>query len=132
MAALSLDFGIYEAALSTTMKRSEILANNIANADTPGYKARDINFGEVMRSFGGPETSIKMRSTSAGHRSGLMNASAMEGLQYRAPTQASVDGNTVDSDRENAEYAKNALMYNASFNFLNGKIKGMIGAIRGE
>ena len=132
MSALSIDFGIYETALNTAMKRSELLANIIANADTPGYKARDIDFGEVMRGFENTNASIGMRSTNSGHRAGLVETSGMEGLKYRNPSQPSVDGNTVDGDRENAEFARNALLYNASFDFLNGKIKGIIGALRGE
>ncbi|MBL4865104.1 MAG: flagellar basal body rod protein FlgB [Pseudomonadales bacterium] len=132
MSALSLDFGLYEVALNTTIKRSELLANNIANADTPGYKARDIDFAEVMRGYNNPGSSVRMAATSTLHRSGLVESSAMEGLKYRTSAQPSIDGNTVDADKENAEYARNTLLYNASFHFLNGKIKGLIGAIRGE
>ena len=132
MPALSLNFGIYEAALNTSIKRSELLANNIANADTPGYKARDLDFAEVMRGYSNPNSSVRMTTSQSHHRSGLIESTGMEGLKYRSSSQASVDGNTVDADRENSEHAKNTLLYNASFQFLNGRIKGMLGAIKGE
>ena len=134
--------GIHEQALLLRGKRTEILASNIANVDTPGYKARDLDFAAVLarrieleKGFGqgfrqgfdkGLETSDPM------HLRGFTETAGINEVSYRVSTQPSADGNTVDEQLENAMFARNALEHQASFEFLNRKFKGLIKAIRGE
>ena len=134
--AISLDsaMGIHEQALHARVKRAEVLANNLANADTPGFKARDIDFSSMMeqarQSLGG----VSMEKTHERHMDtssdGPMGQSSE--LLYRVPHQPSVDGNTVDAQQEQARFMRNAMDYQASFEFLNGKINGLKKAISGQ
>jgi len=125
--------GIHEQALNVRVKRAEVLANNLANADTPGFKARDLDFKAALNSSlnqsGGSE-SMAIAKTNSKHLS--TNNESAESLLYRNPTQPSIDGNTVDTQQEMAAYMKNAMDYQASFQFLNSKFKGLTSAIRGE
>lgn len=125
--------GIHEQALNVRVKRAEVLANNLANADTPGFKARDIDFKAALNSSiqqsSGAET-MAMAKTNTKHLS--TNGESAELLLYRNPTQPSIDGNTVDTQQEMAAYMKNAMDYQASFQFLNSKFKGLTRAIKGE
>lgn len=125
--------GIHEQALNVRVKRAEVLANNLANADTPGFKARDLDFKAVLNSNlnqPGEAAQMSVAKTNSKH---LSTASAsIESLLYRNPTQPSIDGNTVDTQQEMAAYMKNAMDYQASFQFLNGKFKSITNAIRGE
>ncbi|HVL01175.1 MAG TPA: flagellar basal body rod protein FlgB [Dongiaceae bacterium] len=133
--AISIDkqLGIHQYALQLRSERAGILANNLANADTPGYKARDMDFGEVLKSQMGESTSlIPVQTTSAGHQQTLLQADTVNGLKYRLPSQPSIDGNTVDSEKEKSEFAQNTMEYQAAFEFLNGKIKSLLTAIKGE
>ncbi len=122
--------GVHPAAMQLRATRAEILANNLANADTTGYKARDIKFQAVLDGEVASQRSLGMSRTHSGHIAA--QGSADEDLLYRNPIQPSIDGNTVDSQMEQAIYSRNALNYNASFEFLSSKFKGMKGAIRGE
>tara|TARA_R110001592_G_scaffold83774_1_gene248088 strand:- start:5965 stop:6453 length:489 start_codon:yes stop_codon:yes gene_type:complete len=126
--------GIHENALELRTKRAEVLANNIANADTPGFKARDIDFQALLKEQTqgkGSEQSLKMTTTNGKHLPvNSMGDSA--NLLYRTPSQPSLDGNTVDTQVEKAEFMKNTLQYQSSFQFLNSRFKGMTNAIRGE
>jgi len=110
-------------------ERSSLLAANIANADTPGFKARDIDFRSVLAKAGGEK--MLMKTTHANHLGGSSAASGAD-LLYRIPTQPSVDGNTVDSQVEQAEFAQNAVRYQSTLTFLNGKFKGLKLAIKGD
>jgi len=140
MAAISFNnaLGVHDEAMQLRAKRAEVLANNLANSDTPGFKARDFDFQSALddaveQSKTGTSqatTSLPMERTSSGHIAG--SGSIDESLMYRNPYQPSIDGNSVDSQLESALYAKNSLDYNASFEFLNSKFKGLKGAIRGE
>jgi len=121
--------GIHTQALSLRSRSAEMLASNIANADTPGFKARDIDFKSVLEAAGSQNTSL--RTTHANHistNSSVKNAEAL----YRVPNQASLDGNTVDSQLEKGAFAENALRYQASLSFVDGKLKGIMSALRGE
>lgn len=120
--------GIHDNAMQLRAKRAEVLANNLANADTPGFKARDFDFQKILREQA-PSESLAMKATNAGH---LVGASSSNDLKYRTPSQPSIDGNTVDTQIEQALFARNSLDYNASFEFLSGKFKGLKGALRGE
>ena len=125
--------GIHEHALQLRGLRSEILANNIANSDTPGFKARDMDFISILQGkMRAQETTMKMFTTNSRHIGGSAGYVADNVLMYRIPLQPSVDGNTVDEQIENAAFARNALQHQASFQFLNGRFTGMIKALRGE
>lgn len=121
-------FGIHEQALKARTQRAEIIANNLANADTPHYKARDIDFKQMLQQ----ERQMGLRTTRNGHISigGYVNGAT--NALYRVPTQASLDGNTVESEQEMARFAKNNMDFQASFTFMNSKIRGLMNAIRGE
>jgi len=126
--------GIFDDALAMHSHRSEILANNIVNADTPNYQARDVDFEDVLASMVGRSDNLTMTATNVRHvRTGgdVSNVTASE-LKYRMPLQPSIDGNTVDLQIEQAEFAKNALRFQASYTFLNSKLRGLTSAIRGE
>lgn len=122
--------GIHSSALQLRAARAEILANNLANSDTPGFKARDINFQAVLAGEVSARNSVAMQRTHTGHLIGRSQRD--DELLYRNPIQPSIDGNTVDSQMEQALFSRNSMNYNASFEFLSGKFKGMKGAIRGE
>jgi len=115
-------------ALSLGSRRMQLLAANVANADTPNYKARDIDFTEAMRSAGDQE--VRMRVTDAKHIPGNVPAGAAE-AKYRIPDQPSMDGNTVDAQRESAAIAETAVRYQATLTFLNQRIRGLRQAITG-
>jgi len=137
--AISFDkaLGIHQQALQLRVDRAEVLANNLANADTPGYKARDLDFQAILGqqiAGQGQGQSLAMQTTNGKHlplssEAGML---ASDALMYRTPSQPSIDGNTVDSQEELAEFMKNAMDYQASFRFLNGRFKGMLSAIKGE
>jgi len=122
--------GIHPQALALREKRGEILASNLANADTPDYKARDLDFKTVFQQTLAGKSSELNRSQQ-GHlasRNSVLGAD----LLYRNPQQASLDGNTVETHIEQAKYAENAVQYQASLQFINGKFSGLMSAIRGE
>ncbi len=122
--------GLHAQALQLHSRRAEVIAANIANADTPGYKAQDFDFREVLKSE--MSGSTRMATTHSKHiqiDQGLVPSSQMN---YRVPTQASLDGNTVDSQLEHTAYAENALEYQASLRFLSGTISTLRKAITGQ
>lgn len=124
--------GIHPDALALRARRTEVLANNLANADTPNFKARDIDFKSVLAAQTQQgEGAGRLRTTHANHLDTTpMTAEAQ--LKYRNPTLPSLDGNTVDGHVEQAEFANNQLNFMASLRFLDGKFKGMLSAIKGE
>ena len=114
-------------------KRSSMLASNLANADTPGYKARDIDFGQLLSQVEKQtQPGRVVMATTHGHHLGSARTDLGAELMYRNPLHASLDGNTVDTHVEQAEFAENAMMFQASFNFLNSKVKGLMKALKGE
>lgn len=126
--------GIHEKALGFRSQRAEVLANNMANADTPNYKARDLDFASVLA-----EQSAKAQRGTAGlNRTDVRHivadgvAMGDASLAYRIPFHASLDQNTVDLQIEQASYAENAVNFQASFTFLNSKFKGLVSALRGD
>lgn len=121
---IGAEFAVSEKVLALRGYRQQLLASNIANADTPNFKALDINFAKTLEMAGGG--SLSMAKTSARHLdagSGLGLANVKP--QYRNAVQPSVDGNTVDANIEQAQFAENALHYTTTLQFLNDKIKGM-------
>lgn len=124
--------GIHEAALKVRGQRAEVLASNLANADTPNYKARDLDFRQMLASQTGGQGSFAMEATDARHLNVAGGGLEDPELLYRTPYQPSIDGNTVEDHVEHAEYMKNALRFQASFTFLNSKFKGLTSALRGQ
>lgn len=124
--------GIHPQALLLREKRSEILAANLANADTPDYKARDLDFKAILdKKLAGGPGSPGLNQTHEGHQVGKSNVLGAD-LLYRNPMQASLDGNTVEEHIEQAKYAQNAVQYQASLQFINNDFSGLMSAIRGE
>lgn len=124
-------FRFNETALSLREQRQQLLASNIANADTPNYKARDINFGATLHSVLAGNVP-QMNKTAKAHLDS--NAETGPGgmpLLYRTEMQGAADGNTVDMDVERTQFADNALRYEASVTMLNSQIRGLMLAITG-
>jgi flagellar basal-body rod protein FlgB len=132
----TLDF--QATALALRAERGRVLASNIANADTPNYKARDFDFRQAMaaataQTTGAAPQPVAPALTNPAHLGGAAgSAPAGETLQYRAPLQAAVDGNTVDLDVERAGFAENSVRYEATLRFLNGQIRLLMSAINGQ
>lgn len=136
--AISLDnyLGAFEDSLILRSRRSEIIASNIANADTPGYQAKDIDFKSAMSNALGTRSefkrdSLKMAATNSKHIQMSQNTFSAD-IMYRNPYQPSLDGNTVDAGVEKTEFSKNAIHYNASLRFLTGKFQSLTKAIKGQ
>jgi flagellar basal-body rod protein FlgB len=134
---LNLDqyVGVHATALDVRSRRGELIANNLANADTPGYQARDIDFRQAMALASGDKTAgVAIRTTQAGHIGGAASADAAGSpdLKYRTPLAPALDGNTVDAQIEQAAFAENAVRYQATLTFLNSKFRGLLTAILGS
>jgi flagellar basal-body rod protein FlgB len=132
--ALNLDsyLGVHQDALKLQSKRLEVIADNLANSDTPGYKARDIDFRAALASAGSTDTTVKLATTNAGHLSIDPNTEASANLKYRTPLAPSLDGNTVDAQQEQAAFADNTVRYQATLTFLSARFKGLMTAITGQ
>lgn len=120
-------------ALNLRAQRQQVLAANIANADTPNYKARDFDFSTALReAVAGRNTgNLSLATTSSAHLSGGGNAGQVR-LQYRGEVQSSVDGNTVNMDVERAQFSENAVQYEAGITFIGSQIKALMTAIQGQ
>ncbi|MFQ3331856.1 flagellar basal body rod protein FlgB [Candidatus Njordibacter sp. Uisw_039] len=130
MSILQNPLGIHATALKLREQRIGVLASNIANVDTPNYKARDIDFSSVMAT-----TESNNMRTSHGRHIGVSNYQALQGdsmIKYRMPSSASLDGNTVEVNTENSLFTENSMRYQATNTFLNNRIKGVMSALRGE
>lgn len=121
--------GSFPMALELRAKRTELLASNLANADTPGYKARDFDVEKLLRGTG--TQAVPLETTRPDHLSFTGDATLTE-LRYRVPNQAALDGNTVEEHIEQAQFAENALHYQATLRFINGKISTLKLALKGE
>ena len=134
-------------ALVLRAERQQVIASNIANADTPGYVARDLNFKEAKAAATGAASSSGLRASSSqgGGANGMTHANhiALSGstvslggnpahLAYTAQSQPSLDGNSVDLDRERANFADNAVRFEATLRFINGQSKTILSAIQGQ
>ncbi len=139
--AISFDkaLGVFPRALELNVQRAQVLANNIANADTPGFKARDFDFQAALAKAEGQadSNSLALAETEPGHMAaggqaaGIGGSSSLPQLLYRNPSQPSLDGNTVDTQTELANYTRNAMQFQASFQFLNSRFKGLMLAVKG-
>ena len=120
-------------ALTLRSERQRLLASNIANADTPGYVARDMDFAAALReATGSSGAGNAMAATRAGHMAPPAGARGETGLKYATPSQTNLDRNTVDMDRERAAFADNAVHYEATLRFINGSVRTMLSAISGQ
>ena len=117
-------------ALQLRSRRAEVLASNMANADTPNYKTRDIDFSAVLKSTQNPESHLM--TTNPNHIKTISSDPSSAELMYRIPYQPSLDGNTVETEVEQAQFADNAVQYQAAFTLLNGRIKSLMAAIKGD
>ncbi|HTU65517.1 MAG TPA: flagellar basal body rod protein FlgB [Steroidobacteraceae bacterium] len=128
--------GVHAAALDVRARRGELIANNLANADTPGYQARDIDFRQALARAAGEQTSgVSLSTTNAGHLGGANAGAGAAGspdLKYRTPLAPALDGNTVDAQIEQAAFAENAVRYQATLTMLNSKFRALLTAITGS
>ncbi|QUN06834.1 flagellar basal body rod protein FlgB [Shewanella yunxiaonensis] len=131
--AISFDkaLGVHQYTLGIRAQRAEVLSSNIANADTPNYKARDVDFNAALQSAMGKRQGMQMAATSEKHFD--MKSLVQENVRFRVPDQPDTgDGNTVDMQEEQQAFMQNALEYQMSLGFLDGKFSGMKKAIRGD
>jgi flagellar basal-body rod protein FlgB len=127
-------------ALVVRAERQRVIASNIANADTPGYAARDLSFQEAMIQASGASSSLSVspavsatshaKHLALGTRSGELGSASQ--LAYSTPTQPSMDGNSVDLDRERSKFVDNAVRYEATLRFINSQSKTLLSAIQGQ
>ncbi len=127
MDVFSSAFGIHERALGVRSQRMEVLARNIANADTPNYKAQDVDFKAMLKEA----KTEYLTATNEKHYAGLQEAPD-NGMRYRTPFNSSFDGNTVEMNVGQAQYGKAAGEYQATLQFLENRISGLRKAMRGE
>ena len=111
-------FGVHGRALALRSQRLGLLASNIANASTPGFKAKDIDFATALSAAEAPGSNISSAIQSA--------------TKFRVPLQASLDGNTVELNTEQTKFAENAIAYQTTLSFLNGRIDTLKRALKGE
>jgi len=148
----ALDF--HAKALVVRAERQRVIASNIANADTPGYAGRDINFKDAMNAaMGGKQLSLALSAPDAGTAARGTNPNANPStthanhfalqsstgslggngaLAYTVQTQPAMDGNSVDLDRERASFVDNSVRYEATLRFINGQSKTLLSAIQGQ
>lgn len=126
-------FSFQQQALSLLTRRQDVLASNIANADTPGYLARDIDFSaqlkNTMANQAAAKSPVSLSLTSNKHIEGKATPFDDGSLLYRIPDQPSADGNTVDMDRERVSFADNSMKYQSSLTFLGADIKKMMNVL---
>jgi flagellar basal-body rod protein FlgB len=131
--------GVHTAALKLREQRTELLANNLANADTPGFKARDLDFrGALAAATASTSGTLATAGTLAAPAHGTSIATAGSSgstdafLRYRTPLAPSLDGNTVDTQLEQSAFAENAVRYQATLSFLSSRFRSLMTAITGQ
>ena len=131
--AFSFDsiFGIHEQSLKIRSSRAELLSANLTNADTPNYKARDIDFKSVLGRYRG-DGSVGLSISHNGHNTSFSDRAEDTKVLYRTPLQPTLNGNTVDTQLEQSAFLQNALAYETTLSFLNHRIEGLRLAIRGD
>ena len=134
--AISFDkaFGIHQYTIGARSARAEVLAANIANADTPGYKARDLDFSSALeQAQSRTQSGFALATSDARHIQGGSSSSLAGNVKYHVPNQPDTgDGNTVDVQQERTSFMENGLEYQASLEFLNSRISGLLKAIKGD
>lgn len=131
---LEASLNFHQQALGLRQERQKVLSSNIANADTPGYKARDMDFASALEhavSRTGQD-GLSLSRTSSRHLEGSGSALGSRDLLYRTPAQPSLDGNTVDMDVERAQFADNSVRYQSALTLLNSRIQGLKKAMQPE
>ncbi len=126
-------FAFHENALRLRAQRQQLLASNIANADTPNYKAKDMDFGKAMQTAltqGRSASQVAMAQTNPSHLSAELSAQ-LPNTFMRKPTQNNLDGNTVDMDVERNNFVENSMRYEADVNFTQNEIKGLLAVLQG-
>jgi flagellar basal-body rod protein FlgB len=135
---LDAALSFHQSALRVRGQRQELIAANIANADTPNYKARDIDFKSAMQAAtaGMGREAFNIAKTSTQHLTGTPLQGASNGAPgaplFRPIIQGSVDGNTVDMDVERNQFVDNGIRYEASLTMINGQLKRLLAAIQGQ
>ncbi|BBL34873.1 Flagellar basal body rod protein FlgB [Nitrosomonas stercoris] len=124
--------GFHQRTLGLRATRQELLSGNIANADTPGFKARDFDFSKAMRNVQSPGQIRTSLATTAARHIGLSSFRSITSVpeQYRVPQQPSIDGNTVDMDTERMQFMDNAMRYDSGLTFINHQFRMLLSAIR--
>ena len=117
-------------ALTLRSERQRLLASNIANAETPGYVARDMDFARALREATGSAGGAALATSTAGHIGAPTGARAEANLLYAQPSQTNLDNNSVDMDRERATFAENSVKYEATLRFINSGMKTMMDAMK--
>ena len=134
---LNLDayLGVHADALKLRSQRTELLARNLANADTPGYQARDLDFKAALaQATGGVDAPVALKTTHTNQIATSVDASGetTANLKYRVPMAPALDGNTVDVQMEQANFAENSVRFQATLTFLNARFRGLMTAITGQ
>ena len=134
---LNLDayLGVHADALKIRSQRTEVLARNLANADTPGYQARDLDFKTALaQATGSAESPVALKTTHANQIATAIDAGGETNanLKYRVPMAPALDGNTVDVQMEQANFAENSVRFQATLTFLNARFRGLMTAITGQ
>jgi flagellar basal-body rod protein FlgB len=125
--------GIHAQALGLESRRAQLLAANLANADTPNFKARDLDFKAALAQAGGSAAAaLPLRATQGAHISTAAGTDNDPALLYRVPLAPALDGNTVDPQLEQASFAENAVRYQATLTLLNARLRGLMTAITGQ
>ncbi|MGI2171632.1 flagellar basal body rod protein FlgB [Shewanella sp. MF05960] len=123
--------GVHQYSLGVRSQRAEVISSNIANANTPHYKARDVDFASAMKAASSHQNGLSMSQTTEKHFD--LTSLTQQHVQYRVPTQPDTgDGNTVDTQKEQSAFMQNALEYQMSLGFLESKFSGMRKALRGD
>ncbi|MGY6519309.1 MAG: flagellar basal body rod protein FlgB [Lysobacteraceae bacterium] len=125
-------FGVHADALSLRQQRMQVIAANIANADTPGYKAQDIDFAGALQQLQGGNGGVRLAASRPGHLGATPGGEGPAERVYRLTSQPSLDGNTVDAQAEHAAFAQAALEYRASLSFVEARVRTLLTAITGQ
>ncbi|WP_394200704.1 flagellar basal body rod protein FlgB [Shewanella waksmanii] len=131
--AISFDkaLGVHQYTLGIRSQRAQVISSNIANADTPHYKAKDIDFDRALQAARSSQSGLAMTETNSKHFD--LKALTQQHVAYRVPNQPDTgDGNTVDVQQEKSEFMQNALEYQMSIGFLDGKFSGLKKALKGN
>jgi flagellar basal-body rod protein FlgB len=133
MSKLDKELNFHHQALNLRVARQELLSSNVANADTPNFKAKDIDFASVLREKLSPAISsntVGLNTTSPLHINSAAQGIFGDNILYRVPLQPSADGNTVDMDMERTRFADNSVKYDASITFINNEFRNLTLAIQ--
>lgn len=130
---LDKELNFHHQALSLRVARQELLSSNVANADTPNFKAKDIDFASVLNqklSLVPSRNQVNLNTTSPLHINSAASGTLGDNILYRVPLQLSADGNTVDMDMERTRFADNAIKYDASITFINNEFRNISSALQ--